>query len=64
MFVIDHKENVTLINHKIVCDLTRTFFFVIYHKRFCYYSDVCQTRSVINCGIGRLLGNTVIEQLC
>ena len=33
MFVIDHKENVSLINHKIVCDKTRTF---------CYYSYECQ----------------------
>ena len=42
MFVINHKENVSLFNHKIVCDSTRTFFSVIYHKRFCYYCDVCR----------------------
>ena len=42
MFVIDDKQNVSLINYKIVCDLTRTFFFVIYHKCFCYYSVVWQ----------------------
>ena len=36
MFVIDHKEKVSLISHKIVGDLTRTFFLVIYHKPFCY----------------------------
>ena len=42
MFVIDHKENVYLINNKIVCNLTRTSFFVINHNRFCYYSVACQ----------------------
>ena len=42
MFVIDHKENVSLINHKKFVNKQGLFFLVIYHKPLCYYSDGCQ----------------------
>ena len=42
MFVIDHNENDSLINHKIFVIKQGLFFFVIYHKWFCYYSIVWQ----------------------
>ena len=38
IFVIDNKENVSLINYKIVHEYTMTFFFAINYTFFCHYS--------------------------
>ena len=40
--MIDNTEIVSLINHKSVRVKQGFIFFVIFHKRFCYFSDVCQ----------------------
>ena len=48
MLVIDHKENVSLINHKIVCDQTWTFFLCDISQTFLSL-QCCMTKcSVIN----------------
>ena len=58
MFVIDNKENVSLINSKIVCDYTRSPFLCDLLQTFLllYCSDVLSKHSVVN---GRLLGSPV-----
>ena len=42
MFVIDHKGKVSKITTKLFVIKQRLFVLVIYHKRFCYCSVVCQ----------------------
>ena len=55
MFVIDHKENVSLINQKIGCLIKQgLLFFVIYHKPFCYCIAGMQECLMINCRKGCL----------
>ena len=41
MFVIYHKENFSLINHKLFV-IKKGYFIVIFSKRLCYYSVLWQ----------------------
>ena len=54
MFVIDHKENVSLNRTFFICDLSQTFVLLQ-----CFMLEC----SVISCGKGWLLGNLVAVQV-
>ena len=55
MFVIDHKEKVSLINSKIVCALTRNIFLCnLSQTFFLIVMKECRNVFVINCGKGCL----------